>query len=779
MADAAELRRQLQVWDRLVVGPAVVEPRRVRVPYTIEAGGEVHTRDLSFAWARDVLDPAAPADRHLAALIGVQVALNYGLFCRTLVLHGPFDRHDRAFLTEMLDNTTVEIWVNKLRAPNPFLVPGALELGPCDDPASLRGVVDFPDAVDEDHDAPAFGEGTAILSSGGKDSLLTQGVCEELGFAPHALFANESGRHWTTALNAWRHLERTRPERTARVWMDCDRLYTWVLRHLPFVRKDFERVRADDYPIRLWTVAVFLFGTLPMLRQRGCGTLLIGDEWDSTQVETFEGVKHYCGYYDQSRFFDERLTRFFHRRGWNVVQASLLRPLSEMLIEDVLSGRYPELFAQQVSCHAATVRGERVLPCGRCEKCRRIVGMLVGLGRDASLIGYPPDVQARCLADLAQRGAKQAEDGRHLAALLVASGHLDPEAPFAREAARSPGTERLRFDPMCSPPTVLPVALRAPVWSLFLEHAAGAVEKRNGAWVTVDPLAAPWARAPHAHEHATVLSPAERWPEGHPVHRLGELTWPQAGRRLREVDTALLPVGALEQHGPHLPLDIDAWDAAYQCEQVAASCTDPKPLVLPGIPYGVSYHHDDFPGTLSVSPETLARVVHDVGLAAARNGIRKLVIVNGHGGNHAALHFAAQLIHRDTGIFVTVDTGETSDTAIGALLETGGDAHAGEYETSTALATRPHLVFLEHARTEMPQFDSPYLDFDSDQAVSWYVQTRRISETGTLGDPSLATAEKGRAIWKLTIESMVAFVEHLKATPLAALHRPHEARGDV
>jgi creatinine amidohydrolase/Fe(II)-dependent formamide hydrolase-like protein len=774
VADLDALRRQLHVFERVEVGPVRIEARRLRVPYTVVRDGESTTRDLTLRWADDVLDPAT--DARLASLIGVQVALNYALFCDELVLHGPFDKHDRAFLTEMAHNTACEIWVHKLRKPNPFLVDGALQLQPVDDPAALAGALVFPESTDDELRDAAFGGGTAVLASGGKDSLLTQGVCEELGLAPHALFANESGRHWYTALNAWRHLSATRPERTARVWIDCDRMYTWFLRQMPFIRPDFAELRADDYPIRLWTVAVFLFATLPMARRRGAGRMLVGDEWDCTQVGTYEGVRHYGGYYDQSRFFDERLTRFFHRRGYNLTVMSLLRPLSELLIEDVLSARYPELFAQQVSCHAASVKGERVLPCGRCEKCRRIVGMLVALGRDPSQLGYDEAMVSRCLTALASKGAKQAEDGQHLAAMLVAGGHIDGDSPFAQGALRHPGTERLRFDPLCSPPTVLPVELRHPVWTLFAEHAAGCVEQRNGVWVTVDPLVAPWARDPHAHEAASVRSPAEAWPAGHPVHRWGELTWPQAGRRLREVDTALLPVGAVEQHGPHLPLDIDAWDAAHQCEQVAAACTDPKPLVLPLIPYGVSYHHDDFPGTISVSPETLSRMVYEVGMAAARNGIRKLIIVNGHGGNSATLHYAAQLINRDAAIFTTVDTGETSDKAVGALLETGGDAHAGEYETSTALSTRPHLVFLEHARTELPQFDSPYLDFDSDRSVEWYVRTQRISETGTLGDPTLASAEKGRQIWKLTIDSMVELVEHLKGTPLAALHRGHDHR---
>ena len=91
---------------------------------------------------------------------------------------------------------------------------------------------------------------------------------------------------------------------------------------------------------------------------------------------------------------------------------------------------------------------------------------------------------------------------------------------------------------------------------------------------------------------------------------------------------------------------------------------------MPTINYGVSYHHDHFSGTLSISPETLSRMVYEIGMSAARHGISKLVIVNGHGGNAPALHFAAQLINRDAQIFTCVDSGETSDPDIYSITET-------------------------------------------------------------------------------------------------------------
>lgn len=252
---------------------------------------------------------------------------------------------------------------------------------------------------------------------------------------------------------------------------------------------------------------------------------------------------------------------------------------------------------------------------------------------------------------------------------------------------------------------------------------------------------------------------------------LGELTWPEAQQRLREVDLALLPVGAIEQHGPHLPLDTDAYDADCLCREVAAYCSDPKPIVLPLIPYGVSYHHDDFAGTISIGPETLSRFVYEVGMAAARHGVTKLVIVNGHGGNVPALQFAAQLINRDAHIFTCVDSGETSDTDVEALAETRNDVHAGEIETSTSLANRPDFVQMDKAEKFVPSFSSHYLDFSSKRSVDWNARTEKISPTGVLGDPTRASREKGKKMWRLMIDHLAAFVEDLKSMSLDEIHQ--------
>lgn len=249
------------------------------------------------------------------------------------------------------------------------------------------------------------------------------------------------------------------------------------------------------------------------------------------------------------------------------------------------------------------------------------------------------------------------------------------------------------------------------------------------------------------------------------------MSWPEIEAHLTKVDTAILPCGAIEQHGPHLPVDIDYYDAKYLAYQVAEGCAEPRPLVLPAIPFGVSYHHEDFKGTLSVTNDALSRFVYDLGMSLAKNGIKKLILLNGHGDNAPTLAYAAQMINRDAKIFVCVDTGETSDVDLYNLIDTPNDIHAGEIETSTTLAVRPDVVNMDKAVNETLEFGSRFLDFDNERGVQWYVHTHKISKSGVMGDATKANAEKGKKMWEHMIRNMVRFVESIKNTPLAELYQ--------
>ncbi len=520
--------RRLRAIDRLEVGPVRIEPRRLVAPYVVRQGDRSDSFELCYRYEEDVFEADHPGSANLAAMIASQVALNYGLFCGEIVFPDALDAHDQRFLREMAENTAREIFVKKLLQPNPFLDGAFRDLVPARRDRFLTARLIFPGATD--HYAAGDWETdparVVVLSSGGKDSLLTYGLLSELNCEVHPIYVNESGRHWFTALNAYRHFAAHVPH-TSRVWTNSDRLFSWMLRQLPFVRPDFSRLRTDQYPLRLWTVAVFLFGTLPVVKRRGVGRLAIGDEFDTTDRRTHDGITHYNGLYDQSRYCDRYMTRYFQRKHWNLTQCSLLRPLSELLIQKVLTERYPALQRLQVSCHAAHVerpaengspsgaclpsdtcrtsaspniglndrsRGSQVefRPCGNCEKCRRIVGMLQALGGDPACCGYAPAQIAQALDHLIKRGATLEKPAlEHLAYLLSQQGRLPGTRIGNVTAHERSEIMKLRFDPQRSPFEDIPVDLRRPLFSLLLQHAAGAVRRSGQAWVEFDVLTDP------------------------------------------------------------------------------------------------------------------------------------------------------------------------------------------------------------------------------------------------------------------------------------------------
>ena len=769
----------LAVFDRLEVGPVKLEPRRLTAPYRLYWSGKEESTELIYSYEENVFDPAEPESQNLAAMIAAQAALNYGLFCNTLVFQGRYDDIDRRFIKDMAENTAREIYVKKFLEPNPFLTAGVARLPVVKKSNYLRADLAFPSMKGKNSASPwqlwpTDKNRHCILSSGGKDSLLSFGLINEISRETHPVFVNESGRHWFTALNAHRYFKQSVPN-TTKVWVNCDRLFVWMLRRMPFIRRNFADIRADIYPIRLWTVAVFLFGALPLLRKRGVGRLIIGDEYDTTVRKSFQGITHYDGLYDQSVYFDHAMSRFFMRKGWSISQFSILRPLSELLIEKILADRYPHLQKFQVSCHAAHQEGEQIVPCGKCEKCRRIVAMLMALGKDPRHCGYREPQITECLKSFIDRGVSQEMQAvQHIGSLLAEKGLIDIPENRRQFFKEQPEVLKLRFDDRNSPLNAIPVDLRVSLLRKLLECSDGALRRSGRKWTAFDPLEDPGIKKNYPFELDAAKSEIEQSLATHSStlrgHLWGELTWPDAAQRLKEVDIALLPVGAVEQHGPHLPLDTDSFDAEYLAQRVADACSDPRPFVLPTVSYGVSYHHEGFQGTISLSNDTLARLIYDIGISLARNGIKKLVIINGHGGNSPALNHAAQMINRDAHIFVCVDTGETSDVDIDALVETPNDVHAGEIETSTTLAVRPNLVRMDRAQQAIPEFSSRYLDFSSKRGVLWYAHTRKISKTGVMGDPTKASAAKGRKIWEIMIAHLVAMVEDLKYMTLDEIH---------
>ena len=253
---------------------------------------------------------------------------------------------------------------------------------------------------------------------------------------------------------------------------------------------------------------------------------------------------------------------------------------------------------------------------------------------------------------------------------------------------------------------------------------------------------------------------------------LGLLSWQDVAELDAERTVALVPVAALEQHGRHLPLDTDAFLVTRVVEAAAerARADDPV-LVTPTIFAGSSEHHMQFAGTLSLRPETLAAVVRDVCSSLARHGFRRLLIVNGHGGNRAVLAGAVQALGLETPLFVsTLDYWTLAADAVMELRDSpaGGMAHACEFETSLMLHLRPESVRTGLIAREIPEprLGLERLDLFRPGPLGAHWSTHDLSTSGVLGAPDLATAEKGRAFFEACVAGLAGLIEELRKVSL-------------
>ncbi|MGC9342987.1 MAG: creatininase family protein, partial [Bacteroidales bacterium] len=548
-------------FDKLVISSPRIEKEKISSTYVItKSNGSEVENELVYSYEQEVFDPESIADINLASMILSHVAFNYGLFAKEIEFQGSFDDTDIRFIKDMTENTSREIYVNKLLWNNPFIKQEFKDLLFEKKKRYTTAKLIFKSKSQSMKVEKSWlhwntsGNNICILSSGGKDSLLSYGLIKELGKEVFPYFINESGRHWYTAINTYRFLKEN-DKNTGRVWTNSDRIFNWFVRNMPFIREDFNSVRADDYPIRLWTVAVFLFGVLPLMKKNGVAKLIIGDEYDTTRKLSYNGLTHYGGLYDQSRYFDISLSRFFMKKGWNVRQFSIIRSLSELLILKILVKRYPELQSQQVSCHASHEKEGRIYPCGNCEKCRRIVGMLKSLDENPERCGYTHFQIEKGLKALATRSVKQiGSDAAHLYHIMLNKNLIENNEYTQKLARPHPEILKLRFDKERSQITDIPVDLREGLYKIYLEYADGSVMMINKKWEEFDILQSEELHKPYPFE----IGPAEQI-ETEPSDFLwAEMTWPEIEEKLKRVDVAILPCGSIEQHGPHLPVDIDA-----------------------------------------------------------------------------------------------------------------------------------------------------------------------------------------------------------------------------
>jgi creatinine amidohydrolase len=254
---------------------------------------------------------------------------------------------------------------------------------------------------------------------------------------------------------------------------------------------------------------------------------------------------------------------------------------------------------------------------------------------------------------------------------------------------------------------------------------------------------------------------------GDPVSRWELLTSPELGARHRDVPV-ILPISAVEQHGPHLPVGTDHLIGDHLLAAVDAALAD-EGLILPSIAAGCSDHHLDFPGTLTLRHTTLLDHVDDVARAVLGQGFRNLVLFNAHGGNQGVGQVALERVgyaHPEARVVFT-SWWRLAGPELLELSETGpgGVGHACELETSILLAFAPELV-----RTDLipDRVNQPSLSYDTADLLrgsraSLYRRTAQQTETGVFGSPKAASAAKGHAAIAAISRQLVGLVRELRA----------------
>jgi creatinine amidohydrolase len=270
-------------------------------------------------------------------------------------------------------------------------------------------------------------------------------------------------------------------------------------------------------------------------------------------------------------------------------------------------------------------------------------------------------------------------------------------------------------------------------------------------------------------------------------YRYEKLTWPEINDAIELGKVCIVPCGAVEQHGPHLPLDVDLICPGGIAAGAGRAIPD-KILVLPTIAYGYTGHVMDFPGTINTHYETFIKQVLDVTKSLAYHGFKRIILLNGHGSNMPNLDLAARRTNLETDADCVVIAWWNLLTVDKEFLPSwreskfpGGCAHACELETSMYL-------YLDEDNVRKDKIKSGTISINEEQSPFNYVDlfgqgpativswTSGYSRTGVLGDAEKATKEKGERAYNEAVKQLVRFVEYFLQRPRDQRHREQQMK---
>jgi creatinine amidohydrolase len=269
-------------------------------------------------------------------------------------------------------------------------------------------------------------------------------------------------------------------------------------------------------------------------------------------------------------------------------------------------------------------------------------------------------------------------------------------------------------------------------------------------------------------------------------HRYWKLTWPEIDDAAEEGKTIVVPVGSTEDHGRHLPLDVDQVLPTTICEMAVKERDDA--LLFGTIPHGYLPHHMDYPGGITIRWDTFVNYLIDIGVSLAHHGFRKLLFVNGHGSNHHLIEQATRQIivqyPRVQAAMLSWWEIEELRAVAADIRDAGpeGSSHAGELETSLYSHVAPDHVDMDEAVRDVYYPDSPHfhrIDLaggvpeDRSTPVTMMEWWSTVSETGVRGDASVGSPEKGAQFLAAAVDGLGNVLDHFAEYPHREIEDHH------
>jgi hypothetical protein len=468
--------QKLAVLDEIRVKPTFYDQRKVKGTVSIRSGSMEKSFEVIYSYNSDIV-----ADWNIAGLLMAMPAVNFTLFAKRLVLDFPASKWDVDHIRDFVRINNREVFVNKLaRRRYEFFrkayLPGEDDITE-ENSNGITEVVST--SVLEDMGEPDVEfrkNAVAVLSSGGKESLLSYGMLREAGAETHAFYFNESGSHWFTASTAYAYYS-SNFGNVHKVWSNVDRLYRFFLRNLEPIDQEAIKKKTDTYPVQLFIFPVYAMALVPVALKHGISSMVLGDEFDDPrEMPPYRGIRHYFGIYDQTHDFNSYMSEYLSGKGIPLRVWSAVYPVTGSVVENVLVKRYPELFRLQRSCHSCRSVDGNMVPCGRCSKCMGIIMFVLAANGDPTEIQYRKETLENLSVLIEKERMRLDTDELNFMKGKLNLAHVDLSALMHVDGIHILPDETVPFEKV-------PEYFRSDITGIISQYSGGAYILKDGQWL--------------------------------------------------------------------------------------------------------------------------------------------------------------------------------------------------------------------------------------------------------------------------------------------------------